>query len=90
MHYFVSCEPKLFNQEQFNRVSNFVVPEVGLEPTHLSMEDFESSASTISPLGHFDLFVNSCKHYKTRCMSCQTFYFVWCVWRDSNSQSSGR
>jgi hypothetical protein len=28
-----------------------VVPEVGLEPTHLAVLDFESSASTISPLG---------------------------------------
>jgi hypothetical protein len=29
-----------------------VVPEVGLEPTRLAAEDFESSASTIPPLGH--------------------------------------
>ena len=30
-----------------------VVPEVGLEPTRLAAEDFESSASTIPPLGHW-------------------------------------
>ena len=28
-----------------------VVPKVGLEPTSLAAEDFESSASTIPPLG---------------------------------------
>lgn len=29
----------------------FMVPLVGLEPTHLAVPDFESGASTISPQG---------------------------------------
>jgi hypothetical protein len=33
------------------RTTEALVPEVGLEPTHLAVLDFESSASTISPLG---------------------------------------
>jgi hypothetical protein len=32
-----------------------MVPKVGLEPTHLSILDFESSASTIPPLRHYFL-----------------------------------
>ena len=36
-----------------------VVPEVGLEPTRLAAEDFESSASTIPPLGHCGSFIQA-------------------------------
>ena len=36
----------------FKGIFGNVVPEVGLEPTRLAAEDFESSASTIPPLGH--------------------------------------
>lgn len=36
---------------QENAIKNIVVPKVGLEPTCLAAEDFESSASTIPPLG---------------------------------------
>ena len=32
-------------------VSRFLVPEAGLEPARLSTVDFESTASTIPPLG---------------------------------------
>ncbi len=32
-----------------------MVPQAGLEPAHLAVVDFESTASTISPLGHLFL-----------------------------------
>ena len=37
--------------EYLERTNKNVVPKVGLEPTCLAAEDFESSASTIPPLG---------------------------------------
>ena len=38
-----------------------MVPLVGLEPTRLAALDFESSASTIPPQGHPELFGRSIK-----------------------------
>ncbi len=38
--------------EGFSGSKKEMVPLVGLEPTHLAVLDFESSASTISPQGH--------------------------------------
>jgi hypothetical protein len=38
-------------------VGNEMVPQAGLEPACLAALDFESSASTISPLGHSSLAV---------------------------------
>ena len=32
-------------------LGNIVVPKVGLEPTHLSVADFESAVSAVSPFG---------------------------------------
>ena len=49
-----STRPKRSDHESrpnITLIEETVVPEVGLEPTHLAAGDFESPASTIPPLG---------------------------------------
>jgi hypothetical protein len=45
-------DPRSPDESEVCQRQDRVVPEVGLEPTRLAAEDFESSASTIPPLGH--------------------------------------
>lgn len=44
----VTMHKNASTKEVFKKVSSELVPRVGVEPTHLSVLDFESSASTNS------------------------------------------
>lgn len=53
---------------------NFLVPEVGLEPTHLSIMDFESIASTSSAIrANLTLLHYFNKHFLNIFLICCTF-----------------